>query len=1127
MSAAKTLGEKYQKKTDRQHILDAPDTYIGSVEETEYDTFVKDGERIRQKQIKIIPGLYKLFDEGIVNCRDHATRMNATPKTKEHQPVSFIDVSIAEDGTITMTNDGNGIDVEKHPEHGIWIPEMIFGHLRTSTNYDKDEKKIVGGKNGFGFKLVLMWSSGGSIETFDHNRKLKYTQEFGANLESIGEPKIVKGTGKPYTKVVFKPDYKRFGIDGLSPDMLSLLERRIYDIAAVTDKKVVVKYNGNPLPAKTFLNYIDMYIGSKSDTTRVYEEANPRWEYAVALAPTEEFTQVSFVNGIYTGKGGKHVEYLLNQIIRKLTAYILKKKKVTVKPTAIKEQLMLFLRCDVENPAFDSQTKDFMNTPISKFGSTCDVSEKFIEKVAKMGVMSAACAITEVKETKAATKTDGTKSKSIRGIPKLVDANYAGTAKSANCTLIFCEGDSAKAGVVSGLSTEDRNLYGVYPLKGKLLNVRGEATKKISENKEIAEIKQILGLQNGRKYNSQEAVNKELRYGKVIFMTDQDLDGSHIKGLCINLFQSEWYDLVTIPGFIGFMNTPILRATKGKATKVFYNDGEYNEWKAQSPAGWSIKYYKGLGTSTSKEFKEYFKEKKFVTFEHVGEQSDNAIDKVFNKKRADDRKDWLGDYDQDAFLDTNQKSVSYDDFIDREMIHFSKYDNDRSIPNVMDGLKMSLRKILFAAFKRNLTKEIKVAQLSGYVSEHSGYHHGEASLNGAIVGMAQTFVGSNNINLLKPNGQFGTRLAGGKDSASERYIFTQLENTTRQIFDPNDDAILDYKDDDGTSVEPYYYAPIIPMVLVNGTKGIGTGFSSDVLSYNPTDLVKCLKTRLSDTSGAFDTTEWGNDIEPYYKGFNGTIHKMSPSRYLVKGRYFRHPKDKKNCKIIVEELPVGFWTDDFKQHLEHLMEAKTSTGKPNKVLIKDYDDNSTDVTVNFEITFVPDALVELEKQTFEEGLYNGVDKLLKLYCFQNTTNMNLFDAKNKLVKYDTTGKIMCDFYDCRIELYEKRRNMMIDKLSRVLSVLSNKARFIKENLEGTIDLRRKKREEVNKILNTKKYDMIDEDENFKYLVKMPMDSVTEEEVERIMKEVEKYEKDLERIKSTTKEKLWIDDLNKL
>ena len=1116
------LGEKYQKKTDREHILDAPDTYIGSVEEGEIDTYVYNGTKIVQKQIRMIPGLYKLFDEAIVNCRDHATRMNVIAKSKEHQPVTYIDIGISPDGTITMTNDGNGIDVAKHPEHDLWIPEMIFGHLRTSTNYDKDEKKIVGGKNGFGFKLVLIWSSGGSIETFDHNRKLKYTQSFGANLESIAAPVITKSTGKAYTKVTFKPDYARFGIEGLSPDMLSLLERRIHDIAAVTDKKVIVKYNGASVPTKSFLNYIDMYIGTKADTNRVYEQANDRWEYAVSLAPSEEFTQVSFVNGIYTGKGGKHVEYVLNQIIRKLTAYILKKKKVTVKPTAIKEQLMLFVRCDVENPSFDSQTKDFMNTPITKFGSTCDVSEKFIEKVAKMGVMAAACAITEVKETKAATKTDGTKSKSIRGIPKLVDANWAGTPKSAQCTLIFCEGDSAKAGVVSGLSTEDRNQYGVYPLKGKLLNVRGEQTKKISENKEISEIKQILGLQNGKKYTSQEIVNRELRYGKVIFMTDQDLDGSHIKGLCINLFQSEWYDLVTIPRFIGFMNTPILRATKGKTTKMFYNEGEYNEWKTTETAGWNIKYYKGLGTSTSKEFKEYFKEKKFVTFEHKGTESDNAIDKVFNKKRADDRKDWLGDYNQELFLDTNQPSVSYDDFIDKEMIHFSKYDNDRSIPNVMDGLKMSLRKILFAAFKRNLTKEIKVAQLSGYVSEHSGYHHGEASLNGAIVGMAQTFVGSNNINLLKPNGQFGTRLAGGKDSASERYIFTQLENKTRTIFNPNDDSILDYKDDDGTPVEPYYYAPILPMILVNGTKGIGTGFSSDVLSYNPEDLVKCLKERLM-AGGTFDTIGWGDKIEPYYKGFGGSIKKLNETRYLIKGCYIRHPKDKKNCKIIVNELPVGHWTDDFKQHLEHLMESKTATGKPNKVLVKDYDDNSTDVTVNFEITFVGDALTELEGQTFEG--YNGVDKLLKLYCFQNTTNMHLFDANNKLVKYETTGKVMCDFYDCRIDLYSKRRDMMIGNITGLLSLLSNKARFITENLEGSIDMRRKKQEEVTKILKEKAYDMVEG--SYKYLVKMPMDSVTEEEVDKIMKEVEKHKTELARIQSTTREMLWIEDLERL
>jgi DNA topoisomerase-2 len=196
--------------------------------------------------------------------------------------------------------------------------------------------------------------------------------------------------------------------------MISLFKRRVYDIAAVTDKNIKVKYNGETIPVKHFQHYVDLYIGSKTDTPRIYEEASERWEYAVCLAPKEEFTQVSFVNGIYTGKGGKHIDYIINQIVRKLSAFIKLKKKVDVKPGTIKEQLMLFVRCDIENPSFDSQTKDYMNTPISEFGSACEVSDKFIEKIAKMGVMDAACALTEVKEHKAAKKTDGTKSKNVR-----------------------------------------------------------------------------------------------------------------------------------------------------------------------------------------------------------------------------------------------------------------------------------------------------------------------------------------------------------------------------------------------------------------------------------------------------------------------------------------------------------------------------------------------------------------------------------------------------------------------------------------------------------------------------------------------------------------------------------------
>ena len=934
-----SLSKQYQKKTDKQHILDNPDTYIGSIENVDSTTYISENDsKINLKSIELVPGLYKLFDEGIVNCRDHVVRMNQKVSNNIDNaiPVSYIDIQINDDDSITMINDGNGIDVAKHPEYDTWIPEMIFGHLRTSTNYDKDEKKIVGGKNGFGFKLVLIWSTEGSIETVDHVRGLKYSQNFKSNLDVIEKPVIKKCKTKPYTKITFKPDYKRFGISGLSEDMKNLFIRRVYDIAACTSKNVKVKLNGNVLPIKSFLQYIDLYIGSKNENSRVHEICNERWEYAVALSPTHEFQQVSFVNGIFTSKGGKHVEYILNQITRKMIAYIEKKKKITVNSSNIKEQLIIFLNCTIENPAFDSQTKDYMNTPLSKFGSSCVVSDKLIENLAKMGVLDSACAINEVKETKNAKKSDGSKTKNIKGIPKLIDANWAGTQKSHECTIIFCEGDSAKAGIVSGLTSDDRNKFGVYPLKGKLLNVRGEISKKITENKEISEIKKILGLESNKKYDKESI--KSLRYGKVLFMTDQDLDGSHIKGLGINLFQTLWTSLSKISEFLGFMNTPILKAKKGNELKIFYNESDYENWKCDVDIkGWKIKYYKGLGTSTGSEFKEYFKEKKIVYFEDIGESSSDAIDMVFNKKRSDDRKDWLSGYDRNMRIDNNDKKISYDDFINKEMIHFSKYDCDRSIPNLMDGLKISLRKILYSAFKKNITNEIKVAQFSGYVSENSGYHHGEASLNAAIVGMAQNFVGSNNINLFEPNGQFGTRLQGGKDSASERYIFTQLNKITRLIYPKEDDSILTYLDDDGTSVEPIYYLPIIPMILINGTKGIGTGFSTEILPHSPIKIIEYLLRKLRKES--YDTDE---SLIPHWKDFKGKVlYDKETKKCTTFGIYKLKGKD----KIHISELPVGVWTDDFKQLLENLSETVDSSGKKTKAYVKDYTDLSQSTNI--------------------------------------------------------------------------------------------------------------------------------------------------------------------------------------
>ena len=1142
------LSQKYQKKTDKQHVLDNPDTYTGSMEMTEYDTYVYHEEKqaFISKQITIIPGLYKLFDEGVVNCRDHCVRMAQAVKSENANaiPVSYIDISISDDGTITMTNDGNGIDVAKHPEEDIWIPEMIFGHLRTSTNYDKTQKKITGGKNGFGFKLVLIWSSWGKVETNDHIRGLKYTQEFEDNLNVIKPPVIEKSpkSKKPYTKVTFKPDYKRLELpNGLSSDMINLFKRRVYDIAAVTDKSIKVKYNGEIVPVKQFQQYVDLYIGAKSDTPRIYEEANQRWEYVACLAPKEEFTQVSFVNGIYTGKGGKHVDYILNQIVRKLTAFIKQKKKVDVKPNTIKEQLMLFVRCDIENPTFESQTKDYMNTPVSNFGSSCEVSDKFIEKIAKMGVMDAACALTEVKESKEVKKKDGSKTKSVRGIPKYIGANYAGTPRSNECTLILCEGDSAKAGIVSGLSTEDRNNIGVYPMRGKLLNVRGEPMKRIRDNKEIHEVIQILGLETNKKY-TEEMVKSSLRYGKVVFMTDQDLDGSHIKGLGINLFDSEWETLLNIPGFIGFMNTPIIKARKGTQELLFYNDGEYLKWKDENDTkNWKIKYYKGLGTSTGKEFKEYFANKKMVKFESTGEESRDAIDMVFNKKRANDRKEWLYAYNRESYLDTNKELVSYQEFVKEEMIHFSKYDCDRSIPNLVDGLKTSLRKILFTCFKRKITNEIKVAQLSGSVSEISCYHHGEQSLNGAIVGMAQDYVGSNNINLLDPRGQFGTRLQGGSDSASERYIFTCLMKLTRLIYPEADDCVLKYLDDDGTSVEPIHYVPIIPMILVNGSKGIGTGFSTDIMCYNPLNIIDYISSSIKGVLFTENIT-----ISPYYEGFKGDITKISESKYLIKGKY-EVVNDK---QVRITELPIGTWTDDYKQFIEELIEgdknekliekekkkssASTPTNnkkeknksKPKPVsLVKDYTDMSTDVNVDITITFTNNTVLkELLTKEGEHGC-NGVEKLLKLYTTKSNTNMHAFDENEKLVKFETINELIEHYIKVRMACYVTRKAYQLVELKKEALVLSNKARFISAILDDTLDLRRKKTAVVSEMLKKANYDVVEQDTDYKYLVRMPMDSVTAENVEKILKEKERKLAEVSYLEDTTETQLWLNELD--
>jgi DNA topoisomerase-2 len=540
------------------------------------------------------------------------------------------------------------------------------------------------------------------------------------------------------------------------------------------------------------------------------------------------------------------------------------------------------------------------------------------------------------------------------------------------------------------------------------------------------------------------------------------------------------------------MATPIVKATKGNKTLSFYTQYEYEEWR-KTPAshGWKVKYYKGLGTSTRDEAKEYFKSMNVVGYSYSGKESDKSIELAFNKQQADDRKDWLKTYSRENIVNAKPGDLlPYEEFVDKDLIHFSNYNLERSIPNVMDGLKTSQRKILYSAFKRNLKSEIRVAQFAGYVSEHSGYHHGEASLNEAIIGMAQDFVGSNNIPWLVPQGQFGTRLSGGKDSASPRYIHTYLQPYIQHLVPADDLDCLTYRDDDGLLVEPEWYAPILPMLLINGCRGIGTGYSTSVPQFSHTHLQTILTNWLH-SKGTLD-----EPLIPYYKGFKGTIVPDAKGDYIVKGVW----KTEKN-EMTITELAVGTWTSDFREWLDKLV----ADG-----VIKDYSDTSTDTDVNIKVKLGESA------EPVEKLL---VDKI-------KLTNMHAFNHKGIIQKYDSPNAILKEFAEVRLELYAKRREHLLKVLREKLPYHENVVRFIRQQCEPTPrpDLRRKSPEECEKLLTAEKFLKIKD--SYDYLLDLPIKSLT-------LKNAQKHEKDLEDLKQKiveiegqTPKQMWLTDLSK-
>lgn len=887
---------------------------------------------------------------------------------------------------------------------------MIFGHLLTSSNYDDDQEKVTGGRNGFGAKLCNIFSTKFTLETADSKTKKKYTQTWTKNMSEMGHASIVTNKSDDFTRITFTPDFKKFKMGGIDDDFEALVKRRVYDLAGTT-RGVKVWLNGDRIKINSFKKYMEMYtkaikrergdeaINDTSDI--VTDNPDVRWEVGFAVSDGT-FQQVSFVNSIATTSGGTHVNYIADQVCSKLADIVKKRNKggAALKLNQIRNHIFLFVNCLIVNPSFTSQTKEQLTTKHTQFGSKCTVSDEFLKKIAKTDVVTNILHFAQTKADQILKKSDGGK-RSRMDNPKLTDANKAGTKDGYKCTLILTEGDSANGLAVAGRSVVSADLFGTFPLRGKLLNVRDAGVDQISKNAEIQNIKNFLGLKHKTDYKD----CKSLRYGHLMIMTDQDHDGSHIKGLLINFLQVSFPSLLKIPEFLVEFITPIVKVFKGNPkhptkSHSFFTMPEYESWKEahKHERGWEQKYYKGLGTSTTEDAEIYFRDldKHLKEFHVMQDKEAELIELAFSKKKADERKEWLRQFKPGTFLDHSTREITYTDFINKELILFSMADNMRSIPSVVDGLKPGQRKVMYATFKLNLKKDMKVGELASKVSGLTDYHHGDASLHGTIVGLAQTFVGSNNVNCLEPSGNFGSRLQGGSDTASARYIFTRLSPFARLLFHSADEPILTYNTSEEHTIEPEVYVPVVPMILINGADGIGTGWSSSIPNYNPEDIVDNLRRMMKG--------EEMKPMTPWFRDFKGTVTQVAPDRYKFCGII----KQTGDTEVEITELPIRMWTQDFKEKIVSIIKAEKAPS-----FIKDYDDYNTQRDVHF--------IIRMEEKYMKAALEEGLEEKFKLTKSIATSNLVAFDPEGRITKYATVEDIIKEFYGIRIKFYEKRK----------------------------------------------------------------------------------------------------------
>lgn len=1181
----------------REHILLRPDTYIGSVAMERTCEWVYRKGKIQYEIIEYVPGFIRLFIEILSNAIDNKWRSdeNGIKCTK----IAFkID---PKSGKTQIWNDGMTIPLKYSNQKGcenLLIPTMVFGRFWTSSNYNDTEERKTSGRNGYGAKLSNVFSTFFQIRTYDKTTRKRFSQIWRNNMTIVEPPVIEENVNDtPFTEITWIPDRERL-LSNYTDGVVALIYRFMYDAAMITGLPVYI--NNRLLEVKSITDYARCFLDEADrKTSEIMTFRTPDSEVVLMTNRRNPFI-LSFANGILTKKGGIHVRTWFKALYEPLAAALSPKEKdIVLTADDVSKYFTMIISCSIDKPKFDSQAKDELVFP----APTTKVTPAELKKILKWEVIKDILEVIEAKRMAKLKKLSAKK----RGKPvdKLDDANLAGPGTGIKCVLVLCEGESAQAAALTGIQVgydgkRGKDYFGILPLGGKILNVTNADIEKIGENEHIQDLIQALGLQVLTDYTV-EANYRKLNYGSVLIFCDGDADGLHIEGLVLNFFQRLFPSILKRKEpYVVSMRTPIVRAVMKDGTSMnFYRSTTFENYiKTPANAAKIVrhKYFKGLGTYTDSSIADVFGKRRI--FYHHSELCDTALKTAFSEKFADKRKEWILKYRNSKFVDLSDGTVdkteiidmSFADFVNYDLIVHSDENCSRMLPSVMDGYKESTRKIVYALLsegEKYKKKELKVSQLAGLVSQKTEYHHGEQCLVSTIIGLAQSFVGTNNISVLQDEGQFGCRM-GTTTAAAGRYLFTKLDDIVDTLFPSADFKLIRHRYDDKTEIEPYWYAPILPLLLINGeAAGIGTGFSSSVPAYHPLEVAWLVKEWISRKGDILEdrqitVTKRGQvglkknsavkgdsvspsngvdpplqqpaeskavevketitvkvpkirQIKPWYNGFSGAIEKdeQKSTRYITYG------KMDENYRIT--ELPIGTWTMPY---LEMLKKMKTE-GK-----IKSFRHYCTKATVD--ITIVPK-----EKLSYSD---------LKLTSYLHTSNIVCLDENERIRKYSCIEEVADNFCTVRLKLYERRKALELEELRLKALYQENAIRFLREVIADDLKLyefekptgpgreaisenpggpasgatlipggarqvplhggRRKgrKRAEVEKELTERKYDL--KDGTYNYLLSIQISSLTDDKLNAHQKTLEKARADYERLLQLPPEAIWLSEIAK-